>query len=110
MNDALIGGLDVVELDAEVGAVFAERFDLAGGDLVDDVEAVFDAAGGDVVVDCGDGAVGAAKLAVGHAETVEGLRAGDFVNEVKVDVEDRGFACGFGDEVLLPDFFEECLG
>ena len=89
---------------------FCAGLDLLGGDLVDDVEAVFDAAGGDVVVDRGDGAVGAAELAAGHAEAVEGLRAGDLVDEVQVDVEDRGFACGFGDEVLLPDFFEESFG
>ncbi len=107
VDDALIGRLHVVEFDAEVGAVFAERFDLAGGYLVDDVEAVFDAAGGDVVVDCRDSAVGPAELAASHAEAVEGLRAGDLVDEVQVDVEDRGFACGLGDEVLLPDFFEE---
>ena len=32
------------------------------------------------------------------------------MDEVQVDVEDRGLACGFGDEVLLPDFFEERAG
>ena len=110
VDDALVGGLDVVEFDAEVGAVLAQGFDLARGDLVDDVEAVGDGAGGDVVVDRGDGAVGAAELAAGHAQAVEGLRAGDLVDEVEVDVEDRGFAGGFGDEVLLPDFFEEGAG
>ena len=110
VDDALVGRLDVEELDAEVGAVFAQGFDLFGGDLVDDVEAVFDAAGGDVVVDGGEGAVGAAELAAGQAEAVEGLRAGDLVDEMEVDVEDRGFACGLGYEVLLPDFFEEGFG
>ena len=109
VDDALIGGLDVVEFDAEVGAVFAQGLDLFGGDLVDDVEAVFDAGCGDVVVYRGDGAVGAAELAASHAEAVEGLRAGDLVDEMQVNVEDAGFACGFGDEVLVPDFFEEGL-
>ena len=101
------GVLHVVELDAELGAVPAEGFDLPGGDGVEDVEAVLDAGGGDVVVDGGDGAVGAAELATGHAEAVEGLRAGDLVDEVEVDVEDGGLACGGGDEVLVPEFFEE---
>src|SRR6266478_1689793 len=109
VDDALVGRLDVVELNAEVGTVFAEGFDLAGGDLVDDVETVFDAAGGDVVVHRCDSAISTAQFAARHAEAVEGLRAGDLVDEVKVDVENAGFACGFGDEMLLPDFFEECL-
>ena len=60
----------------------------------------------DVVVDGGDGAVGAAELAACHAEAVEGLRGGDLVDEMQVDVEERRFALGLGDEVLLPDFFE----
>ena len=110
VDDALRGRLHVEELDAEVGAVLAQGFDLARGDLVDDVEAVGDGGGGDVVVDRGDGAVGAAQLAAGEAETVEGLRRGDLVDEVQVDVEQRGFACGLGDEVLLPDFFKEGAG
>jgi hypothetical protein len=106
VDDALIGGLDVVELDAEVGAVFAQGLDLEGGDLVDDVEAVLDAAGGDVVVHRGDGAVGAAELAAGQAEALEGLGAGDLVDEVQVNVENGGFARGLGYKVLLPDFFK----
>ncbi len=40
VDDALLGGLDVEELDAEVAAVFAEGFDLLVGDLVEDVETV----------------------------------------------------------------------
>ena len=65
--------------------------------------------GGDVVVDGGDGAIGAADLAAGEAEALEGLRGGDLVDELQVDVEDGGLACGFDDDVLLPDFFEECF-
>ncbi len=61
------------------------------------------------MVDGGDVTVGTAKLAARHAKAVEGLRGGDLVDEMQVDVEDRGLARGFGDEVLLPDFFEECL-
>jgi hypothetical protein len=32
------------------------------------------------------------------------------MDEVQVDVEDRRLACGLGDEVRLPDFFEEGAG
>ncbi len=113
VDDALVAVLHVEELDAEVGAVFAEGVDLFGGDLVDDVEAVCGAGGGDVVVDGGDVAVGTAELAAGHAEAVECLRGGDLMDEVEVDVEDGGLAGGLGYEVVVPDFFEEsfrCCG
>src|SRR5664280_271417 len=87
VDDALLGRLDVEELDAEVGAVLAQGFDLARGDLVDDVETVGDAAGGYVVVNGGDRAVGTAQLAASEAEAVEGLGRGHLVDEVQVDVE-----------------------
>ena len=63
----MLGVLDVEELDAVVGAVFAEGFDLRVGDLVGDDEAVVDAGGGDVVVYRGDVALGMAERAVGEA-------------------------------------------
>ena len=74
VDDALVARVDVVKLDAEVGAVLAQRGDLRGRDLVDDVEAALDG-GGHVVIDGGDGAVGAADLATGEAKTFKGLRA-----------------------------------
>ena len=43
VDDSLLGGLDVVELDAELGAVAAEGFDLAGADGIKDMEAILDA-------------------------------------------------------------------
>ena len=110
VDDALVGVLDVEELDAEVAAVAAEGLDLFRGDLVGDVEAVIDAGGRHVVVDRGDGAIGPTDLAIGEAEALEGLRAGDLVDEVEVDVEDGGLIGGFGDEVLLPDFFKHRAG
>jgi len=88
VDDALLGGLDVEELDAEVGAVFAQCFNLRVGDLVGDDEAVVDGGGGDVVVDRRDVALGMAERAIGEAQAFEGLRAGDFVDELEVDVED----------------------
>ena len=102
--------LHVEEFDAEFGAVAAEGFDLAQRGLIDDVQAVGDGGGGDVVIDRGDGAVGTADLAVGETEAVECLGRGDLVDELEIDVEERGFACRLGDEVLLPDFFEEGTG
>ena len=81
---------------------------MVGRDLIHDVEAIFGAGGGDVVIDGGDVAVGTAKLAASHAED-RPVGAGDLVDEVEVDVEDRWFAIGLDDDVLLPDFFEQCF-
>ena len=58
--------------------------------------------GGDVVVGGRQGAVGAADLAVGEAEAVEGLRRGDLVDEVQVDVDQP-----LADLVVLPDLVEQ---
>ena len=58
------------------------------------------------MVDGGNGAVWPAQLAAGHAQAVEGLGAGDLVNEVEVDVEDGGLVSGRDDEMLLPDLFK----
>jgi hypothetical protein len=52
------------------------------------VETVFGAGRGHVVIDGGDVAIGAAQLAASHAKTVKGLRAGDLVNEMEIDVDD----------------------
>ena len=105
MHDALIARVDIVEFDAEVGAVLAQRGDLLGGDLVDDVEAAFDGRR-HVVVDGGDGAVGAADFAASQAQSFKCLRGGDFVHQLQVDVEQRGLALGLDDDMLLPDFFK----
>ena len=63
VDDALLGVLHVEEFDAELGAVFAQRVDLRGGDLVGDDEAVVCGGRRHVVVDGGDVAVGTAELA-----------------------------------------------
>ena len=52
--------------------------------------------GGDVVVLGGDGELGVAHGAAGEAEAVEGLRAGDLVDEVEVDEEQVGLSGATG--------------
>src|ERR1017187_2016782 len=104
MYDALIARVDVVELDAEVCAVLAQRGDLRGRDLVDDVEAALEG-GRYIVVHSGDGTVGAADLAASEAQAFKGLRRRDLVEELQVDVEHGGLAPGLDDHMLLPDFF-----
>jgi len=70
-----------------------------------DVEPV--GVGRDVVVHGREGQFGAANFAAGHAQSFEGLRAGDLVDEVAVDVEqDRSVIEGF-DDVAVPEFFKK---
>jgi hypothetical protein len=45
-----------------------------------------------------------ARLAVGGAQAVEGLRAGHFVHQVAVDVEDGGAVVFGTDHVGFPEF------
>src|SRR5699024_1690784 len=63
-----------------------------------------DARGGHVVVLGGDGQLGVAYRAVGQPEAVEGLRAGDLVHQVQVDVEQIGFPLGAAHQVGVPYF------
>jgi hypothetical protein len=66
------------------------------------------ALGRDVVVGHGQRAVGPAHLAAGRAKPGEGLRRGDLVDQVQVDIEDR-FAVLFVDDVGVPDLVVEGL-
>jgi hypothetical protein len=106
VDDSLPCILHVEELDAELGAVAAQRLDLRVGDLVGDDEAIVRGGRRHVVIDRGDVAIGTAQLAVGEAKAIERLGRRDLMDQLDVDVEDRRLTCGFRDQVLLPDFFE----
>ena len=63
--------------------------------------------GRDVVVDDGERALRVADLAAGHAQAFEGLRAGHFVHEVAVDIDERRPVTIVGDQVVVPDLVVE---
>ena len=84
VDDALAGVAHRVVGDAELGRVAAQRVDLLGRDLVGD--RLVDVGGRDVVVLGGDGQFGTAHPSTRQAQPVEGLRAGDLVDQVEVDV------------------------
>jgi hypothetical protein len=115
VHDALVGVAHRVQPHAELGAVLPQRLDLGAGHRVGDraVRAGQGDAGTSdpgrryVVVLGGDGQVGAAHLAAGRAQSVERLRAGDLVQEVKVDVEQVGLALRATHHVGVPDFLGE---
>jgi hypothetical protein len=54
----------------------------------------------------GKGAFGATDFQTAFAQHRKGLRAGDFVNQVRVDVKYGWSAFVLGDHVCVPDFFK----
>ena len=88
---------EAIQRHTEVGTVLDQGLHLharhltGGGDVA--------ALGRDVVIHCGPGAIRATHLASLFAQAIKGLRAGHFVSQVAVDVDDRGFAGGFIDHV-----------
>ena len=81
---------------------------LFAGGVGNAVVALLPARGGAVVIGRGDHRADAPQLAARRAQPLKCLRAGHFVHEVTVDVEDGG-AVFFGvDDVLIPEFVVEC--
>ena len=58
----------------------------------------------------GEREIGAADLAAGGGETVEGLRAGHFMDEVAVDIEQRGAVVALLDDMRVEDLLVERAG
>ena len=68
-----------------------------------------DGNGGDRVIDGGRGPIGAAHFQAARPQAGEGLRRGDFVDKVQIDVQHRGRAGLLRDDVRVPDFVKEGL-
>jgi hypothetical protein len=110
VDDALAGVAHRVAGDAELLAVAQEDVHLLLGDGVGDGQR--QVAGGDVVVHRRHRQVGAPHLASRQAQPVEGLRRGDLVDQVEVDVEEVGLVAAAGDvdQVAVPDLLAEGAG
>ena len=108
VDDALMLAVHVEEADAEFAAVALEGFELELGVVVEDGEGAV--GGGDGMIHDGEGEIGAADLAAFGFEAGEGLGRGALVDEMAIDVDQRGLAGLFVDYVVLPDFFVEGCG
>lgn len=106
VNDALLVAGDVEQRDVEILAIGAQRLDLCLGDRVLDIEAVL---GGDIVVHRGKGEVRPADLTSGEAKPLKGLRAGDLMHELAVDIKECGAVVQPGGHMRVPDLFEQSL-
>ena len=101
------GGVNKGEVGgrSKLADVVVQRGDLLlAGRVGDAVITQFPSCGGRVVVGGGDDGADAPDLATGLSQAFEGLRAGDFVHQVTIDIEDGG-AVFFGvDYVFVPEF------
>ncbi len=62
------------------------------------------------MVNCRDRAKRFADLSPSHPQSLECLWRGDLVNEVQIHIQERRLARRTGDNVLVPNFFEESMG
>ncbi len=112
VDDALIEIAHGMQPDTELLAVTTQGLDLRARDRVGD--GLVDVHRGDVVILGGDREIGAPERASGQPEAVEGLRAGHFVYEVQVDVDEVGLSCRSlsftaHDHVLVPHLLRQSL-
>jgi hypothetical protein len=62
------------------------------------------------VVHHGESEIGAANFASFGAQAGKGLRGSAFVDEVAVDIDERGLSGLFVDNVAVPDFLVKSFG
>src|SRR5579863_424298 len=108
VDDALAAIVLIIIFDAEFTGVLGHLLDLQPAFRI--LDALGAVGGLDIVVDHGERLLRRADLAAGHPEPLESLRAGHFVNEVPVDI-DEARAVGAGlDDVVVPDFIVKRAG
>ena len=100
VDDALADIVLGVIFDAEFGRIPGQRLDLDAAFLVLDAELAV-RRGRHVVVDDGERPLRMAHGAAGHAQALESLRAGHFVHEVTVNVEQAGAVVLAVDDVVV---------
>ena len=104
VDDPLLRVVQIVEPDAKLLAVVAERVDLLLGDRVEDRQRPI--RGRNVMVGRGHGPLGPAHFATGQSQTFESLGAGDLVNQMEIDIQNRRLPCLGSDDVGVPNFVE----
>ncbi len=107
MDDSLPDVAHVEQGNAEISAVVFQRLNLQGADLVCDAKPPVGRRY--IVVRHRQGGAGTAGSATGELQSFEGLRGGDLVNQLPVDVEQcRPIRLGPND-MGFPNLVEERL-
>ncbi|VGP59023.1 hypothetical protein SB00610_02828 [Klebsiella quasipneumoniae subsp. similipneumoniae] len=103
VNDALVRVIQVVQLNAELFTVLNQLLHLNAGHLAGRVN-VFGLRR-DVVIHGGEGFTRLAHLAAVGAQAVKGLRGGNFMHQMAVDIQQRGFVLRLIHHVRIKQFF-----
>ena len=112
VDDALAHVVHLEFQDAEVLAVLVQGLHLQARDRIGDGHqpaVTLGPGGGHVVVGGGEVGVDPPGLAPGQAQALEGLRRGDLVEDVAVDVDQRGAVVATGHLVHLPQLVVQGL-
>src|SRR5215472_7970632 len=59
------------------------------------------------MIGCGNGPVRAPQLQASPPQPFKRLRRGDFVNQVQIDIEQRGRAFALGDHMPVPNLLDD---
>ena len=105
MHDALTNVVHGQIFDAEVSRVLFQGFDLDARLFV--LDALGTVGGGNVMVGHGQSGLGVADLAAGGAQTFERLRAGHFMDQMAVDIDQTGAVILDIHKMAVPDLFEQ---
>jgi hypothetical protein len=104
VDDALLGAVEIVKFDIEFATILPQRFNLLSRNDIYDRKVPVNR--GNVVVLGGDRQVGSTNRSTGDAQAFECLRAGDFMDQMQIDIKHRLLAGFVVHHVLIPDFFE----
>src|ERR1700674_3614262 len=105
VHDALILAVHVEKANAGFAAVLFEGIELELGVVIEDGQSAV--GGGDGVVHHRESEIGAADLATFGAETGEGLGRRALMDEVAVNIDNRGLVGVLANNVGVPDFLIE---
>ncbi len=106
VHDALLGRIHIEQRHAEISTILLQSLNLAGRNWIRDRSAA--RLGRNIVIDRGDCALRLPDPAACHAQSLEGLRRSDLVHQMQIDVKQRQLSGGNTDDVLIPDFVEQC--
>src|SRR5437016_3177236 len=107
VDNALILAVHVEEADAGLATVSLQGFKLKLGIVIEDRQGAV--GGGDRMVHHGESEIRTADFAALRAETGKGLGRSALVDQVAVNVDDRGLAGLFANHVGVPDFLVQRL-
>jgi hypothetical protein len=105
MNDALSFVIDIKMGDTEIDAVLAQRLDKDSPRWVT-VVATRRSSGQNMIYHC-KSQLGAVHLDATFSQAFKGMLAGDFVNHVPINVQQKSAITQVCNDVLVPNFVKE---